>query len=225
MNPILSCDTLSCRRENWNDSGLSRVESITAEFQAGRFYGVCGEQGSGKGLLLNVLGLLEPPDSGSLLVDGDSALHMPQEDAMQLRNEAFGFVFDHSCLLPSFSLAENVAMPLFRICGGDAREARQRTLAALEFCGIENHEATLAGRLSADHRMRAALARALVHEPSILIAISPQGGDSILELGRRVAHELGLCVLWAGMESDLSRHADQLITMKAGRIAAAPSAS
>lgn len=217
MIPTLACEDLSCRRENWNDSGLSRIERITAEFHAGKFYGVCGEQGSGKGLLLNVLGLLEPPDTGKLTVGGEIAWDLPQDEAMQLRNEAFGFLFDHSCLLPSFSLAENVAMPLFRICGGDAREARQRTMAALEFCGIDDLESTLAGRLSDANKMRAALARALVHEPSILIAISPQAEESFLELGGRVARELGLCVLWAGKESELARQADQLIAMKEGR--------
>jgi lipoprotein-releasing system ATP-binding protein len=216
--PALRCESLSCRREQWNELAPSRVEDITAAFAAGEFCGFCGPDGSGKGLLLNLLGLLERPDSGTIAVSGILAGELSPEETQQLRNETFGFLFNHPCLLPSFSVAENVAMPLFRICGGDAREARDRTVEVLEFCGISSLETTLAGRLDGDQRTRVALARALVHEPRILVAISPRENDVIPALARRAAEARGLCVLWAGPEGTLSRHAHRILHLDGGRM-------
>jgi ABC-type lipoprotein export system ATPase subunit len=218
MTAALHCENLSCRRELWNDLAPSKFENVSASLAAGEFCGFCGPDGSGKGLLLNVLGLLEPADSGTLAVSGILTGSLEPEDARQLRNETFGFLFNHPCLLPSFSVAENVAMPLFRICGGDAREARDRTLEVLEFCGIASLETTLAGRLDPEERTLTALARALVHEPGILVAISPRENHALLRLGRRAAEELGLCVLWAGRAESLRPHAHRLLHLEAGQI-------
>lgn len=217
--PPLSCESLCCHRPQWNRGGPSRVNAVSARFAAGTVTGFCGPDGCGKGLLLNVLGLLEPADSGLIRVLGHTVPGLSAEDTRQLRNEVFGFLFDSPCLLPSFSLAENVAMPLFRICGGDAREARRRTMEVLDYCGITDQECTLAGRLDDDARQRAALARALVHSPSILIAISPRSASTLLPLARHAASQTGLCVLWAGEKNDLLPHADQVLDMHAGNFA------
>lgn len=217
--PPLTCESLSCHRPQWNRGGPSRVNAISAQFAAGTVTGFCGPDGCGKGLLLNILGLLEPADSGLIRVLGHAVPGLPGEEARQLRNETFGFLFDSPCLLPSFSLAENVAMPLFRICGGDARDARCRTMEVLDYCGIADQECTLAGRLDDDARQRAALARALVHSPSILIAISPRFGTTLLPLVRHAAKQTGLCVLWAGEKDELLPHADHVLEMHAGRFA------
>ena len=219
MTPALRCEALNCRRDQWNELAPSRVEEITACFAAGEFCGFCGPDGSGKGLLLNLLGLLERPDSGTIAVNGILAGELSAEDVQQLRNETFGFLFNHPCLLPSFSVAENVAMPLFRICGGEARQARDRTVEVLEFCGITALETTLAGRLDPAERTLVALARALVHEPRILVAISPRENDGLLALARRAAEECGLCVLWAGTEEPLTRHAHRVLHLDGGRLA------
>ncbi len=218
LTTVLHGESLTCRRDLWNDLAPSRFENFSASFAAGEFCGFCGPDGSGKGLLLNVLGLLEPADSGTFAVNGTLTGPLNPEDVQQLRNETFGFLFNHPCLLPSFSVAENVAMPLFRICGGDAREARDRTMEMLEFCGIDALETTLAGRLDADARSRTALARALVHQPSVLIAISPRENETLLALARRAAEELGLCVLWAGNEETLRPAAHRLLHLADGRL-------
>jgi ABC-type lipoprotein export system ATPase subunit len=220
MDTVLACRNLSCDRALWNDLAPSRVADLTAEFRQGELCGFCGPDGSGKGLLLNILGLLEPPDAGEVVVSGINARALPEDDLRQLRNEAYGFLFNQPCLLPSFSVAENVAMPLFRICGGDARSARTKTLAVLEFCGMNEEETTLAGRLETSARTRTAFARALVHEPEILVAISPPDDDAIVALGRRAAEELGLCVLWAGPEPTLTRHAHRILRLDGGAVTA-----
>ena len=218
MLPALSCESLICRRPNWNEGGASQVCGITAAFASGTLTGFHGPDGCGKGLLLNILGLLEKPDSGLIRIQEHAALGRPDDEARKFRNEAFGFLFDHPCLLPAFSVAENVAMPLFRICGGDAQAARLRTMEVLDFCGIAAHEGTLVGRLDLADQHLACLARALVHRPGILIAISPRGAGGLLPLLRLAAQQTGLCILWAGEREELAPHADRLIAMRDGLI-------
>jgi putative ABC transport system ATP-binding protein len=218
MKPILSCENLSCRRDQWNEAGPARIASISAGFEPGTFSGFCGPDGCGKGLLLNVLGLLEPHDSGTITVDGRDLAALGHEEARQLRNENFGFLFNHPCLLPSFSVAENVAMPLFRICGGDAQAARLRTLEVLDFCGMADLECTLTGRLNLAMQRRAALARALVHSPRILIAISPRESQDLLDIAWRAAADFGICVLWAGEEKEITGRANRILHLREGSI-------
>lgn len=218
MKTALSCKNISCRRDDWNNDGPSLVSSVSASFAMGEFCGFAGSKACGKELLLNVLGLLEPPDTGSMVVGERRIDDWQPEEIQPLRNESFGFMFEHPCLLASFSVAENVAMPLFRFCGGDPFTARKRTLEILDFCGITHLEATLVTRLDPAERRVTALARALVHEPDILVVVSPQANDDLLVLARRVATDLGLCVLWTGEREQLRPVAHRLIQMDEGQI-------
>lgn len=214
----LSCREIHCLRENWNAGGEARLDGISAEFESGKLYGFHGPEGCGKELLLHVLGLLEPSDGGRLSVLGEPVEAWPENDRRRVCNEIFGFLFDHPCLIPTFSVAENVAIPLFRICGADAREARVRTMAVLELTGIAHLETALASRLEPAVQHRAALARALVHAPRILMAFSPRAEAELIELAAHCAASLDLCVLWAGEVEDLRPHASRLIAMREGRI-------
>jgi ABC-type lipoprotein export system ATPase subunit len=214
---LLACTHLSCDRGGAHPAGSSAVKDITADFDAGVFYGFHGPDGCGKGLLLNLLGLLEKPQSGSILFDGSNIAEAPDEEVTRVRNTAFGFLFAHPYLLPAFSVVENVAMPLFRFRGTELSTARKRTRKALKFAGIPHLEDHLAGRLEQSDRWRAAFARAIAHEPQVLIAVSPGAGDVLLPLAARAAKELGLCVLWAGDHNLLSRHAERIIEVEDGR--------
>lgn len=206
------CENLSCARPNHG----GRVRGFSGDFDPGEFVGFCGEDGCGKGLLLNVIGLLEKADSGRLVLLGHDEADFSGEDAATFRNEACGFLFGHPYLLPSFTVAENVAMPLFRICGGGAREARDRTRQVLGFSGIGDLETRRAGMLEPALRWRAAFARALVHHPRILIAISPPD-PGLIPLARSAAEQLGITVLWAGPREAVAPHADRIIEMRDGR--------
>jgi ABC-type lipoprotein export system ATPase subunit len=218
MNPLLYCRELCCQRTNWNEGQHASIQGITLSFSAATFCQFDGPDSPGRDLLLNNLGLLEPADSGTIFLEGQSMMEVAEDELRRFRNESFGFLFEHPCLLPSFSVAENVAMPLFRICGADAPAARERTHEVLEFCGIPHLENQLAGRLAAAAQRRAALARALVHRPRILVANSPRGSDELFDLALRIASELGLCVLWAGAEHGSSRKPQRLIQVQDGRI-------
>lgn len=214
----LRCEGVRCRREEWLAGRPSKVESFTGGFSAGLLHGFSGEDGCGKGLLLNILGLLEPPDAGEIFVGGEAVSGLSTPDLTRLRNVVFGFVFSHPALLPSFTVIENVAMPLFRIRGEDPAVARERSLEVLDFCGISESCDALAGRLSGPALARAALARALVHSPRVLIGISPRHAEDILPLARRACHEFGTCVLWAGEAQILGRVAHRMLHFAHGQL-------
>lgn len=213
---MIRCESLTCERPNWNSKGPGRVWDFSSEFDAGEFVGFCGADGCGKGLLLNVIGMLEKADSGRLVLLDHDAGAFSDEDAATFRNEACGFLFGHPYLLPSFTVAENVAMPLFRICGGEAREARERTRQVLECAGISHLETARAGNLDPSFRWRAAFARALVHEPRVLIAISPPD-PGLLPIAKLAAEKSGITVLWSGERECLLPFADRVIALENGR--------
>jgi putative ABC transport system ATP-binding protein len=194
------------------------VDRVSVGFASGRLCGVTGPDGCGKGLFLNILGLMEIPDSGCVHAIGQSSAHLGEDGCMRLRNEAFGFVFSQAALLPALSVAENVAMPLFRIRGEDPIPARDRTLEALAFCDCAHLAEAPAEDLGPEDASRAALARAIVHRPRILIAISPKAAESLLPLAAKAADQLGLCVLWAGESGPIRRTAHRIIEMHEGRI-------
>lgn len=216
MKNWIECGDLNCVRPADQPNGPGAVRDFSARFGRGEVVGFCGPDGCGKGLLLNVIGLLERAESGRLEIFGTDVGRFSADEAAAFRNESCGFLFGHPYLLPSFTVAENLAMPLFRICGGEADAARERTLEVLAFSGAGGTEARLAGRLDPDLRWRAAFARALIHKPSVLIAISPPA-PGLLPLARRAADEAGLTVLWAGERAELQPFADRIIEMREGR--------
>ena len=148
-----------------------------------------------------MLGFLESADSGKIWVDGQDVTNLAEEELRRFRDRAFGFLFQNPYLLPSFSVAQNVAIPLFRIRRSNAIAARERTIQVLDFCGIADLENQRAGSLVLSAQRRVAFARALVHDPRVLVSLSPHAGDDLFELAFRAAEELKLCVLWAGAEA------------------------
>lgn len=216
MSEGIECGNLCCLRPADQPGGPGAVRDFSAEFAPGEFVGLCGPDGCGKGLLLNVIGLIEKAGSGRLNLFGHDVAGFSPDEATEFRNEACGFLFGHPYLLPSFTVAENLAMPLFRICGGEAASARERTLEVLGFAGAAGVETLLAGRLGPELRWRAAFARALIHSPRVLIAISPPATD-LLPLARQAADQSGLTVLWAGARDALRPFADRIIEMREGR--------
>ncbi len=212
----VECLNVSCSKAGWNGAGTGVVRDCSLRIRPGEFVGFCGPDGCGKGLLLNVLGLLERPDAGRLIITGEDTGALGDAELAAFRNATCGFLFGHPYLLPAFTVAENVAMPLFRIRGGDAGSAQERTLAVLQFTGLDLEGDELARGLDAADRWRAAMARALVHEPELLIAISPPAEEVLLPLARRAADLLGVTVLWAGGREALRPFADRIVEMRDG---------
>lgn len=217
--PLLRCRELHCRRLLWR-LGNSSVRGVSADFAEGRFHAITGNAGSGHNLLLHLLGLLEQPDRGEILVGDIEATRLADaaRDALRVRN--FGFLFPTCALLPSLTVLENIACPLLKAAHIEESQQRDLTLFALQFCGLEATSGAAVSTLEPATQAVVSFARAIVHRPRILIAESPTGGASLVSLARRAVNELGLTVVW-GTEPDggAVAAADCVLAMEDGLLA------
>jgi ABC-type lipoprotein export system ATPase subunit len=157
-----------------------QLRGVSLGIDAGRFTLLSGGADSGAGLLLRILGLLERPDAGEVWFESQPTCALDDAARLGLRNHAFGFVFAEPFLLDSFSVAENVAMPLFKISGFDIEQARIRTAQVLEFAGLAGVADRGVTELSVLDHHKLSLARALANAPRVVIA-----EDAGLQLSER----------------------------------------
>jgi lipoprotein-releasing system ATP-binding protein len=195
--------TLFLRAESLSKSyrlGSSTVavfENLSIEIQRGEMIAVVGPSGAGKSTLLHILGGLDRPNSGSVIMDGFDICKLSDVDLARLRNRRVGFVFQFHHLLPEFTTLENTMMPLF-ISGETRRASSSRAIAILEQVGLGARLQHRPGELSGGEAARVALARALVTRPDILLADEPTGnldsrtGEEIHHLLKRMHTEYAL---------------------------------
>ena len=188
--------------ERVNEGGpVEVVRNFTYQFRPGSFYELSGSEIDGKGLMLRLLGLLLPPTSGEIFVDGLRVNDMGIEDLSDIRNRKYGFLFASPFLLPAFTVLENVAMPLFKIAGVEAPEAKGITEEILEMVGVSRIATASIEELNGLEGMLAALARALVHHPHVLIAenvgfdLHGHEAQTLLSILRECGRRLGLTVI------------------------------
>jgi ABC-type lipoprotein export system ATPase subunit len=194
--PVLRADSLVHRR-----TPPALLDGLSVSIQPATFTMLTGGANSGAGLLLRILGLLEAPDSGEVWLDAQPASALDDAARLDLRNRHFGFLFAEPFLLDSFTIAENVAMPLFKISAFNIEQARARTTEVLRFAGIEAMADY--GVLDVDpvDHHKVALARALAVSPRVLIvedlALQLPGheGSELAALLRSVPHLLGISVI------------------------------
>jgi len=170
--------------------------------EPGERLGLVGASGSGKSTMLHLLGLLDHPSAGQILYDGELVGSAPEHEVEAFRNQQVGFVFQFHHLLPDFSAAENVMMPLL-IAGGTMAGSKDKAMALLERVGLGERLEHLPGELSGGEQQRVALARALVLGPRLLLADEPTGnldpktGASIHDLLIELNEELGTTLIVA----------------------------
>ena len=201
------------------------VSGISAAFSAGRLHILRGAIGSGKSAIFRFTGLLEQPTEGEVLMDGSATCGLDEEARTELRTQRLGFAFAAPFLLSSFSVVENVAMPLFKISQVDPEEARRRTEAMLEFVGLPCAVETRIEDLTVLAQYRVALARGLVNEP---VALLVEELDSVLagveleefvQLLRKAAVTFGTAI-FATASPDLKTQAgDRVLDIDHGVIA------
>lgn len=185
-----------------NEGGsVEMIRDFTYQFQTGSFYHLCGPELGGKRLLLQILGLLLPHESGEIIVDGFSVTDLGIDDLGDIRNRKYGFLFSSPFLLPAFTVLENVAMPLFKIAQVEPPQAKAITEEILEIVGVSRIATTAVGQLNGLEEMLAALARALVHHPRVLIAelvgnnMHQDEAETLLSILRASGQRLGLAVI------------------------------
>jgi ABC-type lipoprotein export system ATPase subunit len=194
--------TRNLSAEYANEGGFVQIiRDFTYQFRPGSFYHLSGPEFGGKHLLLQILGLLSPPDSGEIIVDGCLVTDLDIDDLGEMRNRKYGFLFSSPFLLPAFTVLENVAMPLFKIAQVGTSEAKVITEEILEIVGVSRIASTEVGRLDGLDEMLTALARALVHHPRVLIAelvgnnLREDEAELLLSTLRASGQRLGLAVI------------------------------
>lgn len=150
------------------------LKGIDLSISKGDFVTIMGPSGAGKSTLLNILGTLDRPTEGEVVIEGKTVSSLDEEEVSVIRNTRIGFVFQFYHLLGDFSLIENVAMPLM-IRGLKKEEALKKARRYLEMFGLENREDHRPSELSGGEQQRAAIARALITEPAIVLADEPTG--------------------------------------------------
>ena len=180
--------------------GAAGADDVSLSVGGGRMVALFGPSGSGKTSILHLMGLLLEPDSGEVWLEGERIDDLPEGPAAALRSRTFGFVFQSFDLLPLLSAEENVAVSL-RLLGVAGEPSRRRVHAALRAVGIDHRAGHRPAELSGGEQQRAALARALVHSPKVILADEPTGeldtatATAVLDILRRVAHAGSAVVL------------------------------
>ena len=203
---------------------VTLVRDIDLVVEPGEFVAVTGPSGSGKSSLLYLLGLLDSPTSGEMLVDGAATAGLSDDQLADLRLARFGFVFQFHFLLPEFSARANVEIPMrrLRVLDGNAIHARAEWL--LDTLGLADHADKLPEQMSGGQRQRVAIARALANDPAVILADEPTGNldtksaERVFALFRELSQTQQRAVVVVTHDTDLAATADRRIHLVDGRI-------
>jgi putative ABC transport system ATP-binding protein len=198
------------------------LRNVSLEIRTGDLVGIMGSSGSGKSTLMNILGCLDIPTSGRYEIDGIDVGHMDEDDLADLRNRKIGFVFQSFNLVPRTSAIDNVELPL-AYAGLNRAERRRRAQAALKSMGMENRMHHLPSELSGGQQQRVAVARAIVTNPSLVLADEPTGNldshstEDVLRIFGQLNEE-GRTVVLITHEPDVADQTKRIVRLSDGEI-------
>ncbi|MEY2767533.1 MAG: hypothetical protein RI912_1196 [Actinomycetota bacterium] len=205
------------------DEEVRALDNVSITVEKGDFIAICGPSGSGKSTLANVIGGLDQPDEGSVLVDGVDLAKAKDKELSEYRNSRIGFVFQSFNLQAHETALENVISPLVIGGVGKKKERRERGMKALERVGLSDRAGHKPTQLSGGQRQRVAIARALVNDPQMIIADEPtgnldssRGADVIAEL-RRLNSE-GITLIIITHDPNVAAQAKRVVEIKDGKI-------
>ncbi len=203
--------------------GLRVLDEASLTINDGEFLSIVGPSGAGKTTLLQIIGSLETPDSGKVIYDGTDIVKMKEAQLAAFRNRNMGFVFQFHQLLPEFSMAENVAMPAM-IGGMGRKEAMERAAELLDGLGLGGRLTHRPNQLSGGERQRAAVARALINDPKVILADEPSGSldshnrEELYRLFFDLRSTTGKTFIIVTHDESLACNSDRVIHMADGRI-------
>jgi putative ABC transport system ATP-binding protein len=206
------------------EAEVRALDGVDIAIERGDFVAIIGASGSGKSTMMNIIGCLDAPTSGSYLLDGINTVELDEYQQAQIRNRKIGFVFQNFNLISRTKAADNVAMPLAYARVG-RQERHARALEMLDAVGLSSRADHKPSQLSGGQQQRVAIARALVTNPVLLLADEPTGAlDSrasaeILDLFDRL-HESGRTIIMITHEMDVAERAGRVVRMQDGRIVA-----
>jgi peptide/nickel transport system ATP-binding protein len=213
-----------CRAYETGAETVWALRDVSLDMPAGSLSVVVGPSGSGKTTLLNLIAGLDEPTSGTVSIAGDSLASMSPQDRIELRRQKIGFVHQTIGLLPFLSVEENVGIPLRLLCVS-SKERGTRTSEALRLVGLSNRAKHRTYELSGGEQQRAAIARALVSQPSLILADEPTGqldsetGAGIIALFREIAEQTGITIVIASHDPNVRQAADQVYELRDGQLA------
>jgi lipoprotein-releasing system ATP-binding protein len=204
--------------------GVTLVADASVKVGRGEFIAITGPSGSGKSSLLYLLGLLDRPTEGRVLLEGRDTASLSAAELANLRLARLGFVFQFHFLLPEFSTLDNVLIPIRRLGRLKDAAARAQAMNLLEALGMAEAAAKLPEQLSGGMRQRAAIARALANDPAIILADEPTGNldtrnaAAVFDIFQRLAAEEGRAILVVTHDAELAKRANRRIHLVDGRI-------
>lgn len=204
------------------EAATHALRGVSFTVAEGEFASIVGQSGSGKSTLLNLIGLLDTPTSGRVLLADNDTAKLGRKGRARLRNEELGFVFQFHYLLPEFSVWENLTMPA-QIAGRTlSAEERMRALETLEFLGLSGLENKNANQLSGGQKQRVAIGRALMNRPRLILADEPTGNldtantEAVYSLFRKINEELGTTFLIVTHDRTVAQQTDRILEVADG---------
>ena len=202
------------------DVDVFALNGVTVDFEQGEITTIMGHSGSGKSTLMNLIGCLDVPSTGTYRLEGENVGAWNDSQLAQVRNRKIGFVFQTYNLLPRLTALDNVQLALLY---GKWKNARSRSLAALEAVGLRQRAGHKPAQLSGGEQQRVGIARALVKEPVLLLADEPTGNldshssNEIIATLQGLNREHGVTIVLVTHESDIAQHAHRIVTVSDGR--------
>src|SRR3954464_4215989 len=211
-------------RKTYESEGVPvrALRGVDFTMEPGEFVAIMGPSGCGKSTLLNLVAGLDTPTDGDISVAGESLVGKDENELARMRRRHIGIVFQFFNLLEGMSVLENVPLPAI-IAGMPRRQAENRARDLLDLLGLADKARNAPGVLSGGQRQRLAIARALAHRPTLVLADEPTGaldsagGDEVMELFRRL-HAGGQAILLVTHDAKVAGHADRIVHMQDGRV-------
>jgi len=215
MSPLISLSKVTKRYSLGEDVVVDALKGIDLNIYQGEFVAIIGHSGSGKSTLMHIIGILDKPTSGIVILEGHNIAKLSEEKLAELRNKHIGFVFQAFNLLPKTSAIENVELPLIYSSVSE-KNRKEKAIKALQIVGLEERMDHTPNQLSGGQQQRVAIARALVTNPSIILADEPTGNldskssDEIIDLLKQINNE-GNTVVLVTHEMEIAREAKRVV--------------
>jgi putative ABC transport system ATP-binding protein len=221
MEPVIELDQVS-KTYKMDEVEVPVLKNVSLKIMKKDFVSIMGPSGSGKSTLLNMIGALDRPTSGKVLIDGKDVSKLSEVEIARTRGKKIGFVFQTFNLYPTLNTLGNVELPMI-IMEKDKKERKKRAMSLLELVGLKERAGHLPSQLSGGERQRVAIARALANDPAFILADEPTGnldsqsGKEIMEIFVKLNEE-GRTVIVVTHDMNITKHTKHVIQIKDGRV-------